>query len=281
MNRFSRRALQVFIVSSLIIAASLNGGCRSIEYFSQVSHADQFGNAFGTDMDSIEATALRVGTLDLPRRNEFIAMKLFEVDRNYYYFLTLLNVSDTGIASFADFAQLGLTTAATAIPLVQTTKVLATAATAVGGARAVYNQDLLRTQTLQAIQTQMDADRLKIRGIIITRMDECQTSQYPMGFVLADLQAYAAAGTPDSAIAALASSANKAKQAASTPSNTASADSSTGGGEGSGASRGAKKGDPIPVLIEPRLGKLSITYTPPNNCPLPGKKPASAIAARY
>lgn len=127
----------------------------------------------------------------------------------------------------------------------------------------------------------MDADRLKIRGIIITRMDECQTSQYPMGFVLADLQAYAAAGTPDSAIAALTNSANKAKQAASTPSNTASTDSSTGGGEGSGASGGAKKGGPIPVPIEPRLGKHSVTYTPPNNCPLPGQKSATGIAALY
>ncbi|WP_292532043.1 hypothetical protein [Methylocystis sp.] len=151
MNRFSKSARRVFVVSAIAIAASLNGGCRSLEYFSQISHADQFGNVFDTDIPAIEATAESAQVMGKPRRNEYIAMKLFEIDRNYYNFVTLLNVSDTGVASFADFAQLGLTTAATAIPVVQTTKVLATAATAVGGARAVYNQDLLRTQTLQAI----------------------------------------------------------------------------------------------------------------------------------
>lgn len=283
MKRFSKSARRVLIASTIAIAASLNGGCRSLEYFSTVSNADQFGNVFGTDIPTIEGNAAQAQVMDKPLRNEYIAMKLFEIDRSYYNFVTLLNVSDTGVASFADFAQLGLTTAATAIPVVQTTKVLATAATAVGGARAVYNQDLLRTQTLQAIQTQMDADRLKIKSIITTRMDECQISQYPMGFVLADLQAYAAAGTPDSAIAALTNSANKAKQAASTPSNTASADSSTdGGGGGQGGGSGPKKTKSIPVELEPRLGKLSVTYTAPNNCPLPkGQNSASGIAALY
>jgi hypothetical protein len=198
-------------------------------------------------------------------------MKIFEIDRSYYNFVTLLNVSDTGVISFADFAQLGLTTAATAIPVVQTTKVLATVATAVGGARAVYNEDLLRTQTLQAIQTQMDADRLKIRNIITSRMDACKISQYPMGFVLADLQAYAAAGTPDSAIVALTNSATKAKQAASTPNSTATADGDGGGVRGGSGG----KGQAIPVSIPNRLGTLSVTYTPPNNCPLPGQSSAS------
>jgi len=67
-------------------------------------------------------------------RNEYISMKMFEIDQAYYKYLTWLDIGDTGVVSSADFAQLGLTTAATAIPVAQTTKILAAAATAVGGA---------------------------------------------------------------------------------------------------------------------------------------------------
>lgn len=280
MKRFSKSARQVLLSSTIAIAASMNGGCRSIEYFSRATNADQFTNAFSSEeINSLKANAqLEAERKTKTQRNAYVAMKLFEIDRSYYNFVTLLNASDTGVISFADFAQLGLTTAATAIPVVQTTKVLATAATAVGGARAIYNEDLLRTQTLQAIQTQMEADRLKIRNIIVSRMDACEISEYPMGFVLADLQSYAAAGTPDSAIVALTNSATKAKQAASTPSSTANPDSGSGGGGGGDG----KKGPPISVPIPARLGTLSVSYAPPNVCPLhTGPKAASGIAALY
>ncbi|MEF3366585.1 hypothetical protein V3H18_08575 [Methylocystis sp. 9N] len=284
MSYDSKPAIKLAFAGIVAISSSLTGGCRSLQYFSQVSGADQFAKSF----PEYELNVIKSGAEgyifhheytyypDKLRRNQYISVKMFDIDREYFNFVSLLNVSDTGVASFSDFAQLGLTTAATAIPVVQTTKVLATAATAVGGARAIYNEDLLRTQTLQALQTQMDADRIKIKNIIVDRMDNCSAAQYPIGFVLSDLQAYAAAGTVDSAIASLSNSATKAKQTATTSSSTASADSGEGSkksGEG-----GKKSGE---VIIEGARGKLTYNFTPTNNCPLPsgGLEPKPSLSA--
>lgn len=260
------------ILSTLAcIACILCGGCSPGRVFSKV-HGDQFDNAFPDgELLFIERsiTDISEGTPAMPsidsdkdKRNRYISVKMFEIDRSYFQFVTLLNATDTGVVTFADFAQLGLTTAATAIPVVQTTKVLATAATAVGGAKAVYNENLLRTQTIQAIQTQMDADRAKVKNIIVARMDKCDYKKYPIGFVLSDLQAYASAGTPDSALTSLNNSATKAKQSAVTQASTASAD---GGG---GGAPSAKASDQNSKSVDVPGGKLTYTFRETSPCPI-------------
>lgn len=202
---------------------------------------------------------------------------MFEIDQAYYKYLTWIDIGDTGVVSAADFAQLGLTTAATAIPVVQTTKILAATATAVGGAKSVYNADLLKTQTMQAIAVQMDADRGAERNIIVARMAACTPETYPMGFVLSDLQAYANAGTFEHALQSLASSATKAKQASSSPTSVA----NTGGGSG-----GTSASDPNSKSVAVNGGTLTYSFKATTQCPLappktstskpkPSPKPAS------
>jgi hypothetical protein len=193
---------------------------------------------------------------------------MLTIDRDYFQFKNNVYAADTGIASFADFAQLGLTTAASAIPLAQTTKILAVAATGVGGGKAVYNQDLLRAQTLQALATQMDADRTNVKNTILFRMANCDAGEYPWGLAFADLQAYADAGTTDSAITSLSHSATQAKQAASSPTSTASPGGSSGGPSPS---------DPNAKIVSVNGGTLTYSFKATNQCPLkktPPKPPA-------
>ena len=257
-------------MATVCIVAGLSSGCNSFERFYSEVHADQFDNAFSkTELacfEGYEVGEARCGTItpfvgisDKTSRNNYISVKMFEIDRSYHQFITLLNASDAGIVSFANFAQLGLTTAATAIPVVQTTKVLATAATAVGGSKAIYNQDLLRTQTLQALENQMDADRTKIKNIIVERMNNCDAKEYPLGFVLSDLQSYASAGTPDSALVSLNSSASKAKESATSSSSTASTEVVVQ----------KIKDDDVKKI---KGGSVTIKFQPSSPCPLNDKK---------
>lgn len=200
-------------------------------------------------------------------RNEYISIKMFEIDRAYYKTITWGSIGDTGVVSAADFAQLGLTTVATAIPVAQATKVLSAAATAVGGGKSLYNADLLKSQTLQAIAVQMDADRAAERNIIVARMATCTPETYPMGFVLSDLQAYANAGTFEHALQSLASSATKAKQASSSPTSVA----NTGGGSG-----GTSASDPNSKSVTVNGGTLTYSFKATTQCPLaPPKTSAS------
>ena len=259
-------------------------GCTSSNLVSR-AQGNQFENAFGpqTSADIINTPQLAAleevnnsfighyqSNKDYPgrnsapatyknERNEYIAIKMFEIDQAYYKYLTWVNISDTSIVSAADFAQLGLTTAATAIPVAQTTKILAATATAVGGAKSVYNSDLLKTQTLQAIGVQMDADRAAERNIIVSRMASCSPETYPMGFVLSDLQAYANSGTFEHALQSLTSSATKAKQASSSPTSVA----NTGGGSG-----GASSSDPNSKSVAVNGGTLTYSFKATSQCPL-------------
>jgi hypothetical protein len=266
----ARRAMSC---GSVLLLGVLNSGCTTLSELNQLTHRDQFTNAFNdgatvagqptsytNELLTLENQAnAYVSTPDMGSRNDYISMKMFNIDHEYFEYTQLLYTGDTGIVSVADFAQLGLTTAATAIPVVQTTKILATIATGVGGGKAIYGQDVLKTQTLQAIQTQMDADRSKIKNQIVWRMANCKDDQsYPMGFILSDLQSYAAAGTVQSAIAGLVNSASKAKQASSSPSSTASAD---GTGGGSASDSNAKS-------VDVYGGKLTYSFKPATQCPL-------------
>jgi len=261
------------------------GGCNSTRIFSEV-HEDQFSNTFSpTELDILENSVMTTVKYDgqvevvIPditdnnSRNRYVAMKMFEMDREYFKYVTLLTAADTGVVSFADFAQLGLTTAATAIPVVQTTKVLAAVATAVGGAKGVYNSDLLRTQTIQAIHTQMDADRTKIKTVIGTRLLKCDIDEYPKGFVLSDMQALGTAGTADSAIASMLNSATKSKQAATSASSTASTDSASGG---------VSPKDPNSKSVDVAGGTLTYSFKAGSPCPLPKTtaNPPPKVAAK-
>jgi hypothetical protein len=276
------------------VCLSTLSGCTASKFLSH-AQGNQFESAFGgppteaspgiytTQLGEIEAISDSfVGdyqqTRDYPgsntapiayknERNEYIAMKMFEIDQAYYKYLTWIDIGDTGVVSAADFAQLGLTTAATAIPVVQTTKILSAAATAVGGAKSVYNADLLKTQTLQAIAVQMDADRATERNIIVARMAACTPQTYPMGFVLSDLQAYANAGTFEHALQSLASSATKAKQASSSPTSVA----NTGGGSG-----GTSASDPNSKSVAVNGGTLTYSFKATTQCPLVPSKTSTS-----
>ncbi len=200
---------------------------------------------------------------DYACRNTFVTMRMYDIDVRFIEYLHELSRTDTSIALAGDIIQLGLTTAATAIPVTQTTKVLAAAATAVGGAKAVYKTDVFLAQSLQIVESQMRTDRDSVKQTILSRL-ACPASLYPIGLALADLQAYADAGTVTSALINVSKQVNNAKPTTDKSTGTAkpASTSSTGSGDEQDSGDKDKK-------IKVADGTITLSYKsnlPP--CPL-------------
>ncbi|MEW6438132.1 MAG: hypothetical protein AB1508_13305 [Pseudomonadota bacterium] len=145
-------------------------------------------------------------------RNNYIAMKMFLIDRNYAAYKILLTQDDSFGSLGIDLTQIGLAAVGGVIPVSQTTKILSASSAAVGLANAAVNKDLLYTQTIQAIEQQMDTQRASVKQTILSRMS-CPATTYPAGLVLSDLQAYADAGTVTSALNGIAKTTANAQPA--------------------------------------------------------------------
>src|SRR3977135_3602122 len=92
-------------------------------------------------------------------RNQIVTARMYIADIQYHYYEARLTreVQEEGLG--ATLATLGLTTASTLVGSAGKKPILSGAATAVGGADKAYNEKQLLSNTIQALQTQMRADR--------------------------------------------------------------------------------------------------------------------------
>lgn len=216
---------------------------------------------------------------NLTWRKNYITMQMYEIDKEYDVYWQQIEESDTFISFGGDVAQLGLTTAATAIPVVQTTKVLAAVATGVGASKTSYKQEFLAAKTREAIKSKADANKLSVGKTILARLN-CSPDAYPWPMALQDVDSYREAGTFESALASLIQSASSSQAAASAATGKAApvtvspaaviASPAGGGGAAKGVAGGAA--DPNKGTLAIAGGKLNISFTPNSTCPLQGAK---------
>jgi hypothetical protein len=155
-------------------------------------------------------------------RNEIITARMFIADMEYHYYEARLTkeVQEEGLG--ATLASLGLTTAATLLPSASTKAILAGAATAVTGADKAYSEKELLSNTIQALQTQMRADRKTQAAAIYAKMfikdaDNNPKSitpidVYTLPMALSDAEVYYQAGTIASALIGLSKTLANAEQ---------------------------------------------------------------------
>jgi hypothetical protein len=152
-------------------------------------------------------------------RNEIITVRMFIADMEYHYYEARLTkeVQEEGLG--ATLTSLGLTTAATLLPAASTKAILAGAATAVTGADKAYNEKELLSNTIQALQTQMRADRKTQAAAIYAKMfkgTDTKTitpiAEYTLPMALSDAETYYQAGTIASALIGLSKTLANAEQ---------------------------------------------------------------------
>jgi hypothetical protein len=145
-------------------------------------------------------------------RNQIITARMYIADMEYHPYEARLTreMQDEGLLATA--VSLGLTTSATLVPLAQTKTLLAGIATGVTGLDKAYDEKELLSNTIQALQTQMRADRKTQAAVIYAKMfrdagNNTKTitpiADYTLPMALSDADAYYQAGTVASALIGL------------------------------------------------------------------------------
>lgn len=154
-------------------------------------------------------------------RNEIVTARMYIIDVEYNYYEARLTreMQDEGLLATA--TELGLTTAATLVPVVQTKTLLSALATGVTGLDKAYNEKELLTNTIQALQIQMRADRKKEAAVIFAKMFKdlsanarmiTPIAEYTLPMALSDVDAYYQAGTFSSALIGLSKTVSTAER---------------------------------------------------------------------
>ena len=145
-------------------------------------------------------------------RNQIVTARMYIADLEYHNYEARLtkDIQEQGMA--ATLASLGLTTSSTLIAAAETKTILSGIATAVTGADKAFNEKVLLSNTIQALQTQMRADRKVEAGVIYAKMFKdvgnnvrviTPIAEYTLPMALSDTDAYYQAGTISSALIGL------------------------------------------------------------------------------
>jgi hypothetical protein len=141
-------------------------------------------------------------------RNQVVTARMYIADMEYHTYEARLtkDIQEEGLA--ATLASLGLTTSATLLSPAATKTILSGIATAVTGADKAFNEKFLLSNTIQALQTQMRADRKEQAATIYAKMFNGQggitlITEYTLPMALSDVDAYYQAGTISSALIGL------------------------------------------------------------------------------
>jgi len=156
-------------------------------------------------------------------RNQILTARMYIADMEYHYYEARLtrDMQEEGFA--ATMASLALTTSATLIPVTQTKTLLSGIATGVTGADKAVTEKILLSNTIQALQTQMRADRKTEAGVIYAKMYKdagnntkivTPIAEYTLAMALSDADAYYQAGTIGSALIGLSKTVANADQSA-------------------------------------------------------------------
>jgi hypothetical protein len=145
-------------------------------------------------------------------RNQILTARMYIADMEYHAYEARLTreMQDEGILATA--VSLGLTTSATLVPLAQTKTLLSGIATGVTGLDKAYDEKELLSNTIQALQTQMRADRKTLAAEIYAKMFKdaghntktiTPIAEYTLPMALSDADAYYQAGTVASSLIGL------------------------------------------------------------------------------
>jgi hypothetical protein len=147
-------------------------------------------------------------------RNQVITARMYIIDMEYSSYESNLTqvIQDEGLA--ATLISMGLTTSASLIAVQSTSHILSGTATVVTGADKAISEKLLLNNSIQALQTQMRADRKEVAGEIMAKMLRSSIDIYPLPMALSDVEHYRQVGTIASALIGLSRTVANAEQLA-------------------------------------------------------------------
>ena len=233
-------------------------------------------NPIETDVEVMRSLAyprdLASSSSDPGARNDMLTARMYVADMEYQVYEGNLTkeLQDEGLLGTA--ATLGLTTSSTLVGAAATKTILSGIATGVTGLDKAYNEKELLSNAMQALQTQMRADRKAEAAQIYAKMfaqvgsvkKPTPISEYTMAMALSDAEAYYQAGTITSALIGLSKTAARTDEDAARAKAAAGPNSSQvlAAQETAAPTPGATPPSP-PIVIKPNWRVPVITQPPP------------------
>jgi len=201
-------ALVVPLVAGCTIASNQLGPTRPITIDDDVLSMRSIAVAAPEDLKTFYDAA---PSNQASMRNQIVTARMYIADMEYHTYEARLTreMQDEGLLATA--VSLGLTTSATLIPVTQTKTLLSGIATGVTGLDKAYNEKELLSNTVQALQTQMRADRKTQAAVIYAKMYKdvgntraiTSIAEYTLPMAFSDADGYYQAGTVASALIGL------------------------------------------------------------------------------
>lgn len=206
-------ALCCLLLASLAITGCVSNFVPTLREPDRLYSQDEEISYIKSQIDP-ETESVRVVSADTKAdRNKFITLRMYAIDLAYSKYEAQLTHETEEAGLGATLINLGLTGAASVIPAGETTKALSAAATGVTGAAAAYDKDILLSQSIQNLETQMRADRNNQAAVIFANM-KCSVAQYTVGQALSDIEVYRRAGTLTNALIGISKTVGNAEVAA-------------------------------------------------------------------
>ena len=130
----------------------------------------------------------------IPLRNKMVYGIMAEIDYVFYDYETKLYLNQGRFEVGADATQLGLAAASTITNGARSKTVLSAVLSGVTGVNLSIDKNFFRQQTVQAISSSMEANRDRIKNIILQQLKQ-DAIVYPFSAARADLIKYFFAGT--------------------------------------------------------------------------------------
>jgi hypothetical protein len=206
------------LAANCTIASNQIGPTRPISIDDDVEMLRGYAAPSAEDLAVFSHTSL---ASQAATRNQMLTARMYIADMEYHAYEARLTreMQDEGLLATA--ASLGLTTSATLIPVAQTKTLLSGIATGVTGLDKAYNEKELLSNTIQALQTQMRADRKAQAAIIYAKMFKdganntkiiTPIAEYTLPMALSDADTYYQAGTLASSLIGLSKTVANAEQ---------------------------------------------------------------------
>jgi hypothetical protein len=134
------------------------------------------------------------GAAAVKLRNKIVYGLMAEIDYAFYDYETKLFLNQGTFRIGSDFLQLGLAAGSTVTKGERGKTILSALLSGVAGVSLSVDKNLFRQQTVQAIASSMEANRDRIKTIILQQLKQ-DTSTYPFEAARSDLIRYFFAGT--------------------------------------------------------------------------------------
>lgn len=152
-----------------------------------------------------------VRTNDVATRNQVVYARLAELDRLYFEYERSIGTEARTAGLGAALAAVGIGVGGTLTTAATASRLFSAGSSLIAGAQTAFSEQVLADRTLQALVSQMRANRDRIKARIILSLRR-NITEYPLLAGLMDLELYRHAGTIQGALTALSETAAAEEQ---------------------------------------------------------------------